>query len=261
MVRCSLYWDGENILTASRGGKTYEFSTMHLTKHPKLIEFFKKHPTWILDGELYRHGKSLQQISGAARMEKNAVDCDWLEYYVYDIMIPDIPFKDRLIALDELTTDLELGFNPNRIWDTDELQMQIVPQTLVNGDKKIEQIWKLHDQFVEEGWEGCVVRDASKPYKFGGRGMEMVKFKNYQDDEFEITGISEGLRDEDMCFTCITSTGISFKAKPMGSRALKEEYRENIDKIIGKKATVKFFYLSDDGTPLQPVLKAIRDYE
>jgi hypothetical protein len=26
-------------------------------------------------------------------------------------------------------------------------------------------------------------------------------------------------------------------------------------------ATVKFFYLSDEGTPLQPVLKAIRDYE
>jgi hypothetical protein len=30
---------------------------------------------------------------------------------------------------------------------------------------------------------------------------------------------------------------------------------------VGKLATVKYFYLSDDGTPLQPVLKAIRDYE
>ena len=55
--------------------------------------------------------------------------------------------------------------------------------------------------------------------------------------------------------------GKEFKAKPMGSRELKQAYRNNLDQIIGKMATVKFFYYSDDGTPLQPVLKAIRDYE
>ena len=47
----------------------------------------------------------------------------------------------------------------------------------------------------------------------------------------------------------------------MGSRELKQAYRDNLDQIIGKMATVKFFYYSDDGTPLQPVLKCIRDYE
>ena len=119
----------------------------------------------------------------------------------------------------------------------------------------------LHNQYVAEGWEGCVARDVSKPYKYGGRGMEMVKFKMYQDAEFEITGLSEGLRPEDMCFTLKTAEGIEFKAKPMGSRELKEQYREDLPNLIGKMATVKFFYLSDEGTPLQPVLKAIRDYE
>ena len=54
----------------------------------------------------------------------------------------------------------------------------------------------------------------------------MIKIKEYQDAEFEITGISEGLRDEDMCFTCVTEDGIEFKAKPMGSRELKQEYRD-----------------------------------
>ena len=124
-----------------------------------------------------------------------------------------------------------------------------------------DQIMELHNQYVAEGWEGCVARDISKAYKYGGRGQEMVKFKMYQDAEFEITGISEGLRPEDMCFTLITEDGIEFKAKPMGSRELKGQYREDLDKLIGKMATVKFFYLSDEGTPLQPVLKAIRDYE
>ncbi len=148
-----------------------------------------------------------------------------------------------------------------RGWSADELRIQVVPHALVTGDNKKDQIMELHNQYVAEGWEGCVARDVSKPYKYGGRGQEMVKFKMYQDAEFEITGISEGLREEDMCFTLITEDGIEFKAKPMGSRELKQQYREDLDKLIGKMATVKFFYLSDEGTPLQPVLKAIRDYD
>ena len=55
--------------------------------------------------------------------------------------------------------------------------------------------------------------------------------------------------------------GKEFKAKPIGSRELKQQYRKDLDSLIGKMATVKFFYFSDEGTPLQPVLKCIRDYE
>lgn len=260
-VRCSFYWKDGEIKSASRGGGDYDPSTYQLREHPLLRSILSTHPDWILDGELYKHGKSLQQISGAARMEKTAGGCDWLEYYIYDVMIPDTPFEDRLKCLTTITELLNLSFNPEREWEEDELRVQIVPHVLVTGKNKKEQIMELHNQYVAEGWEGCVARDASKPYKYGGRGMEMVKFKMYQDAEFEITGISEGLRPEDMCFTLVTDDGIEFKAKPMGSRELKEQYRANLPNLVGKLATVKYFYLSDDGTPLQPVLKAIRDYE
>ena len=261
MVRCSFYWKDGEIKSASRGGGDYDPSTYQLREHPDMIELLSKHPDWVLDGELYKHGKSLQQISGAARMEKTAGGCDWLEYYIYDVMIPNTTFEERLKVLEEITLQLETGFLPEREWSENELRVQVVPQEIVTGKNKKEQIMELHNQYVAEGWEGCVARDASKPYKYGGRGMEMVKFKMYQDAEFEITGISEGLRPEDMCFTLVTDDGIEFKAKPMGSRELKEQYRANLPNLVGKLATVKYFYLSDDGTPLQPVLKAIRDYE
>ena len=260
-VRCSFYWKDGEVKSASRGGGDYDPSTYQLREHPKLKELLEAHPDWILDGELYKHGKSLQQISGAARLEKTAAGCDWLEYYLYDVMIPDTTFAERSNILQEITETLELDFIPEREWRDDELRMQVVPHVYVSGDNKKDQIMELHNQYVAEGWEGCVARDISKPYKYGGRGQEMVKFKMYQDAEFEITGISEGLRAEDMCFTLKTEDGIEFKAKPMGSRDLKEQYREDLDELIGKMATVKFFYLSDEGTPLQPVLKAIRDYE
>lgn len=257
-TRCSFYYKDGVIKTASRGGGDYDPACQHFINNEKLISFFENHPDYILDGELYKHGKSLQQISGAARLEKNAYDCDWLEYYIYDVMIPNMPFKDRLEILEEIKEELGLEFNPERIWKEGELQMQMVPQVKVSGWLNIK---NLHDKYVSEGWEGVVIRDPSKNYKFGGRGNEMIKVKMYQDSEFLVTGISEGLRDEDLCFTCVTEDGKEFKAKPMGSRELKQAYRNNLDQIIGKMATVKFFYYSDDGTPLQPVLKCIRDYE
>lgn len=257
-TRCSFYYKDGVIKTASRGGGDYDPACQHFITNEKLITFFENHPDYILDGELYKHGKSLQQISGAARLEKNAYDCDWLEYYIYDIMIPNMPFKDRLEILEEIQEELGLGFDPEHIWNEGDLQMQMVPHVKVSGWLNIK---SLHDKYVSEGWEGVVIRDPSKNYKFGGRGNEMIKVKMYQDAEFQVTGISEGLRDEDLCFTCVTDDGKEFKAKPMGSRELKQAYRNNLDQIIGKMATVKFFYYSDDGTPLQPVLKCIRDYE
>lgn len=260
-VRCSFYWKDGEVKSASRGGGDYDASTYQIREHPALIKLLSEHPDWVLDGELYKHGKSLQQISGAARMEKTAGGCDWLEYYIYDVMIPDVPFENRLQCLTDITELLNLSFIPEREWQKDELRVQIVPHILVVGANKKKQIMTLHDMYVSEGWEGCVARDVSKPYKYGGRGQEMVKFKMYQDAEFEITGISEGLREEDMCFTLVTEDGIEFKAKPMGSRELKQQYRNDLQNLIGKMATVKYFYLSDDGTPLQPVFKAIRDYE
>lgn len=255
-VRCSFYWDGFQIKTASRGGGDYDMAVRQMIQHPKLIEFFQKHPDYVLDGELYKHGKSLQQISGAVRKEKESTP--WLEYYIYDVMIPDMIFEERLKILNEIKEELELDFQPEREWNENELKFQMVPHEKVTGWNAIK---KLHDAYVEEGWEGCVIRDPNKAYKFGGRGSEMIKVKMYQDAEFEITGLSEGLREEDMCFTLVTDDGIEFKAKPMGSRELKQQYREDLDNLIGKMATVKFFYLSDEGTPLQPVLKCIRDYE
>lgn len=257
-VRCSFYWKDGEVRTASRGGGDYDASTSFMRHNPKLIQFFEEHPDIVLDGELYKHGKSLQQISGAARLEKDTAGMDWLEYYIYDVMDSTKTFEERLDILHDITDELNLGFNPEREWDDGELKFQIVPQETVVGWANIQ---KLHDKYVGEGFEGIVIRDPSKVYNFGGRTNAMIKVKMYKDAEFEIVGYSEGLRPEDMVFVCKTKEGKEFEAKPMGPRELKWEYLDRMDEIIGKMATVKFFYLSDEGCPLQPVLKCIRDYE
>lgn len=258
-VRCSFYWKDGEVRSASRGGGAYDQSTTHIRLHPSVISLFQKFPDLVLDGELYKHGRSLQQISGAARLEKNAVACDWLEYYIYDVMDSSKSFEERLEILHDVEAELGIvGFDPNREYKDDMLKVQLVPHEEVKGWANIQ---KLHNKYVEEGFEGVVIRDPSKPYNFGGRTNAMIKVKMYQDAEFKIVGYEDGLRPEDMVFVCETELGIKFEAKPMGPRELKWEYLDRMDEIIGKMATVKYFYLSDEGCPLQPVLKCIRDYE
>lgn len=257
-VRCSFYYKDGEVRTASRGGEHYDYSTTFMRNNPKLIQFFENHPDIVLDGELYKHGKSLQQISGAARLEKDTARMDWLEYYIYDVMDSTKMFEERLEVLHDIESELSLGFNPNKEWEEGELRFQMVPQEKVVGWTNIQ---KLHDKYVSEGFEGAVIRDPSKVYNFGGRTNAMIKVKMYKDAEFEIVGYEEGLRPEDMVFVCQTELGTRFEAKPMGPRELKYEYLDRMDEIIGRMATVKYFYLSDEGVPLQPVLKCIRDYE
>lgn len=256
-LRCSFYYEDGKILTASRGGGDYNYSTTHLTENPKFLKFFENNPDIILDGELYKHGKLLQQISGAARLEKNAYDCDWLEYYIYDVMVPNVIFEDRLKILNNIQDELNLSFEPERKWEKGELQIQMVPQEQVSGWNNIK---SLHDKYVAEGWEGCVIRDPNKVYKFGGRGSEMIKVKMYKDDTFKVTGIEQGLRKyDDMVFILETSDGKEFKAKPFGDKNLKIEYTENFEeKYKGHIGECKFFYYSANGVPLQPAFKAFR---
>lgn len=251
-VRALFYWDGKEIHTASRGGEGYDPATTHIRENESLINFFKENPTIILDGELYKHGKTLQQISGAARMEKNAYDCDWLQYWIYDMYDtanPDMTALKRQYFLNEycLCADSENS-------DSD---IQLVEQKIVS---KEENIWKLHDQYVSEGFEGCVIRNPDKPYKPNGRTNDMIKFKRYLDDTYRIIGYELGLRgSEDMVFICELKDGKTFKASPIGDRETKQEYVDNFEeKYKNHLGDCTYFTLSDTGIPTQPKFRTWR---
>lgn len=254
-VRCLMYWDGEQILTASRGGENYNAATTHLRENEDLIAFFKENPNIILDGELYRHGKTLQQISGAARLEKNAYDCDWLQYWIYDCYDkanPDMIAEDRLNFLGEIDW-IQVFDSLSDVVD----DICLVNHIPVSGE---EDIWKLHDQYVSEGFEGCVIRNPNKPYKPNGRTNDMLKFKNYKSEEFKVVGFELGLRgSEDMTFICELPDGRTFKSMPVGDREVKQEYVDNFEeKYKGHMAECTYFNYSEENIPTQPKLRVFR---
>ena len=255
MVRNLFYWDGKQIQSASRGGGNYNYATTHIRTNPKFIEFFKQHPNIQIDGELFIFGKSLQNLSGCARLEDGPLPFK-LQYYIYDIVDTEKTFEERYKILQEIQKELNLGFDPEKTFGDDELMVQMLPQIKIPNDEKI--MWKLHDQYVSEGWEGAVLRDPNKKYNPGAR--DMIKLKSRLDSEFKTIGIELGLRGiEDMVFVMETADGKQFKAKPMGSREVKNDLYANFEsQIKGRPATCTYFYLSDDGVPLQPVWKAVR---
>mgnify|MGYP003307113039 CR=1 FL=1 len=257
-VRCLLYYKDGVVHTASRGGEHYDYSTHHICEYPPLVKFFEENPTVILDGELFRRFKSLQQISGAARMEKTAYDGDWLQYWIYDCYIPDMTAQDRYCFLiNELNINQGIMVYDNTDLDDNDDVVRILAQVSVEGWPSME---LLHDKYVAEGFEGLVIRDPSKPYKPGGRTNDMIKIKHYQSSEFLVTGYELGLRgSEDMTFICETEDGIVFKAMPVGDREVKAEYVENFEeKYEGHKAECTYFNLSDEGVPTQPKLRVFR---
>lgn len=256
-VRCLMYWDGEEVHTASRGGEHYDYSTGHIRSNETLVNFFKENPTIILDGELYRHGITLQKISGAARMEKDA-DNEWLQYWIYDCYNtsnPDMNAKDRIKFIE----DSLFGLVYDDEIEEDDLSECLV---LVNHIEVSEEdnIWELHDQWVSEGFEGCVIRNPDKPYKPNGRTNDMIKFKNYKSEDFKVVSYELGRRgSEDMTFICELEDGRTFAAMPVGDRTVKEEYVENFkEKYAGHYAECTYFNYSLDGIPTQPKLRIFR---
>jgi len=247
-VRCMFKWDKENdcVITVSRGGGDYDASTTHLRLNDEMVLYLRNNPDIILDGELYKHGWPLQRISGTARLKEWEERCGNLEYWIYDIADVNEHFTVRLDSL----VNLELYFE-------DTPKINVLEHKLVEG-------WvnnkKLHDKWVSEGYEGLVSRASNKCYKAASRTTDWIKLKIYEDAEFKIIGVSEGLRAEDMCFILETESGKEFKAKPMGTREEREEYFENSDAYIGKMGTVAYFELSEDGIPSgNTVFKSVRE--
>lgn len=248
-VRCFLFMKDGEIKTSSRGGQDYDIATTYIKQDPFLLEVFNQFPNIILDGEIYRHGWNLSTISGLCRLESVDERHKELCFHCYDIVDEESIFSKRFVILQNLYQLRETKYP--------ESKLVIVEHTVVRSNQEI---MEAHNKFVAEGYEGAVIRDPNEVYKCGGRDRRMQKIKIFSDAEFKILGLSEGLRDEDMCFLMETSDGNQFKAKPIGTREDKQWYRDHIKEIIGKMGTVKYFGMTNTEHPVPnlPVFKSVR---
>ena len=227
--------DGVRLLVSkhgcfSRTGKTVN-GLEHLSRH--LTD-----GQW-LDGECYLPGISFEELTSLFKINPEKLDFYAFDYF--DINKPNLPFAERQNILKQKT---------NLIVDT----------RLVSKKKEIKTI---HDEFVEQGYEGIMIRDVTSVYEIGKRSNTLLKFKEFQTEEYEIIGAKTGHgRDANaVVWVCVTPNNQEFTVKPEGTLNEREYQYTNRNKYIGKHLTVRFQNLTVSGVPRFPVGVAIRDYE
>lgn len=256
-VRCLVKIDQSiktelNVKLCSRGGQYYKI--LHLD-HELCTLFMKLQQeadsfNFILDGEIYKHGIPLQDISGAARSEDSSMFAsnNWLEYWIYDIIRIDKQETqdERLENLTILSKYVEN--NPH---------IKVINTYIVDNKDEVKH---QHDIAIQQGYEGLILRNPKGEYEFNQRSRNLLKVKQYEDAEFVIIGckVDENKSiGESFCFILKNDINdLTFSARPTGDIKLKEYWYNNINKYINKSATIRYFERSNDGIPLQGSVQA-----
>jgi len=222
-----------------------EFKTLpHIVKELEIK--FQGFGDLILDGEAYcdEYKEDFNEIISLIKRDEIHPEHYKIHYHIYDIPSHTGITSERQRYLDFLFEGREFQY------------LKRVQTEVVNSEEEIEDKLNL---FLSQGYEGVMVRTEGK-YE-NKRSKSLLKYKVFQDDEFEIIGVKEGtgkLMGHAGSFVCKTKDGVVFNAKLKGKLDNLKEYFENIDKYIGKMLTVRYFGYTIDGSLRFPVGERIR---
>jgi len=268
------YKDYSDVVIYSRTKK--EFGNIEYIKkllYPYLAMFYdkKEEQSIYLDGELYLHGKKLQDISGQNRREfEDEKDQNKNQYHIYDCFYPknlNQEYKDRKELLASVFSSIKK--------DNNTLALEYIKpvETLLVQDEK--ESVKVFNRFISEKYEGAILRNAKGLYlankdKTGAfmRSNDLVKMKKKFTDEFTIVGFTEG-RGKDkgaIIWVCKTKKNVEFNVAPK-DMTYEERYKlydlckKDFTPYLGKPLTVEYEDLSKLKVPQRAKALVIRDYE
>ena len=287
-VRCYIKMVDGDIRMFSRKHKEFK-SVPHLTENRFIIEFFKKYPDAILDGELYNH--SLKDdfnkiVSLVKKTKPTAADLEEskkiVEYHCFDSYYPSesqLKYVERKVRIGEIISDIrgtDILFKETVV--TCE-EVKIVGLFFVQQKSNNEYMWWMNvakdekmteeaiHNCVELGYEGVMLK-KDVPYFFG-RSFDMLKYKRFFDKEYRIVDFEEGngnLVGIAAAVICETEDGQTFKAGVMGPQDYARDLFTNKDLYKGKMATIVYQALTPmkdgkGGVPRFGKMREIRNYE
>lgn len=234
-------YDGHRCLVTNDGGKLVAYSRngKEITTIPEILSGLVIPEGVTIDGELYIHGVPLQTISSYVKRRQ-----EWtksLKLQVYDVMLSET-YDERYRFLHQ---EVKLGDKallvPTWEFDPDTLRRELC-------------------EAINYGYEGLIVRADGFNYEDGKRSKGLLKVKQFHDDEFMVTAISEDANGGAILH-CITHAGKTFKTPAPGDRSEKSRVLRNSSKYIGMKIQVKFANYTRDGIPFHPIATFWRDKE
>jgi len=254
-VRCiAKKIDSNTIKYTSRKGKEYE-TLSHLTDY--LLPLLNVGES--VDGEIYNPDLTFQEtVSRVKRVKADRSDISHnpVQYHIYDFVNEEELFRDRF---DYLTTRF-IDVLTTNMMDSKKNPLVLVDTELIKNE---EELLEVHLNFMDDGYEGTMIRNAGGLYLPDYRSSDLLKYKDFLDVEYEIIGGKQGSgKDEGtVIFRCMTYSGLEFDVRPRGTWDQRKKWYDNLNNIIGHMLTVRFQELTDDGIPRFPVGIAIRDFE
>ena len=157
----------------------------------------------VLDGELYSDRLTFQQLS-ALLQKKSVADIkayESIHYIVFDVIMEgsNVKRQEWLTAFFAAHSFKHVKLLPNEPCKTKE-------------DAE-----RLKKQYIDEGYEGVMLRNVDAPYEHK-RSNHLQKFKATSDAEFEVIGWQVD-KDGGLTWECKTADGKPFHAKPDGTHA------------------------------------------
>jgi len=241
-LRCLAYWDNNEVKLMSRGGKEYLLPHIILDLKDSLPKDV------VLDGELYIHGESLQELNRLIRGAHKYDDSVRVEYHVYDYI------SDIDNTAEERISELQCWYDRAFLAGTCIVEVPTV------AARDVTAVLSQQSVYVNDGYEGGIVRLTEGLYRFGYRSKELLKVKSFQDAEFKIIKYTNGVGKFTDCiiYTCETLEGKTFDVVPKGTFEQRSQWLKEGDSHIGRYLKVQFAQYTEDGLPQFPVGLSIR---
>jgi len=213
-------------------GKTGVFTTRQgkeLTTVSEAVKTqLKKYGEIVLDGELYSHGDSFESL-GALRKISGKSN---VPFHIYDVLT-DGPFEDRLSILETIACTKNV---------------QVVKTIKIDNVKELD---NLHAQFVSQGYEGTIVRNADGIYH-QYRSLQIFKKKDFMDAEFPIVGFTcEKGTGKEIVWKLQLPNGTVVSVRPQGSKEERSDLfkraTNSFAEFEGRRVWVKFFEWTKSG--------------
>lgn len=239
---CAVQPKLDGIRCTVKNGKLFTRSRKSITSVPHIEKFIHDNSLmgWLLDGELYNHDykDDFEKITHLVKRPDPAKGHEKVQYHVYDLNF-DYPFETRLREMDEWAPFLEEDKN---------CPIKMVETRIAKDEAELS---KIYEDFMEQGYEGAMVRNLNSPYE-NKKSKHLQKYKEFMDDEFKIIGAEEGRGKLTGCvakFICEIPKGFdehgyrTFKATPsdaLGKQEFKKKMFDNPSIWKGHWVTVKF---------------------
>lgn len=196
-----------------------------------------------LDGELYAHGLSFQENMKIIKKYRQG-ETEKVKYHVYDMVLPDVSFADRYKILSKVIDCLD--------------NIELVPTYKVNSEQEIKEF---HSKFLNEGYEGTIIRHSDAGYAVNKRDSQLLKYKDFIDETYTVCDILPSERNPDQGVVhCVTNDGTkrTFGCGMKFSHDERKAMLNNVRDYVGKTAEIRFFEYTDDGLPRFPVCVGFR---